>query len=414
MSRVLLILPTSTYRTRDFMVAAGRLGAEVVVASEEPSTMETLSPHGLLTFDLLDPYLSAERAASFHETRPFDAIVAVDEESAIVAAAVGERLGLAHNPPAAAARARSKHRMRRALSEAGVPSPGYQVLEAKDDPRRVAKTTSYPAVVKPVFLSGSRGVVRVDDEREFLERTAWLRDLLSTPELVKRGGEDAGRILVEDFVTGFEVAVEGILTASALSPLAIFDKPDPMDGPYFEETIYVTPSRLPLQSQQEILDVTGRAARALGLTHGAVHAELRLPMDGAPVVIEVAGRSIGGLCSRTLRFGLGVSLEELILRHALGEDVGAIERDSAASGVMMIPIPRGGGVLEEMRGLERARAIEGIVEVTMTAHVGQRLVPLPEGSSYLGFVFARAAIPIEVENALRRAHGEIELYFDGA
>ena len=189
--------------------------------------METLSPHGLLTFDLLDPTLSAERAASFHETRPFDAIVAVDEESAVVAAAVGRHLGLAHNPPAAAARARSKHRMRRALSEAGVPSPGYQVLEAKDDPRPVAKTTSYPAIVKPVFLSGSRGVVRVDDEQELLERTAWLRDLLSTPELVKRGGEDAGRILVEDFVPGFEVAVEGILTASAMSPLANFRQARP-------------------------------------------------------------------------------------------------------------------------------------------------------------------------------------------
>jgi biotin carboxylase len=403
MKRVLLILPTSTYRTRDFMEAAGRLGVEVAVASEEPSTMERLSPQGLMTLDLLDPTRAVERAASFHERWPIDAIVAVDEDSALVAAAIGRRLGLPHNPPEAAARARAKHRMRHALAEAGVPSPGYRVLEATDDPREAAKATTYPAVVKPVFLSGSRGVVRVDDERGLVERTAWLRNLLSTPELKQRGGEDAGRILIEDFVPGLEVAVEGLLTDGALRPLAVFDKPDPLDGPFFEETIYVTPSRLPSRRQDDILHVTGRAARAIGLRHGAVHAELRLPGEGAPVVIEIAGRSIGGLCSRTLRFGLGMSLEELVLRHALGEDVADIERESRASG----------GVLGEIRGLERARAVEGIVEITMTAHAGQRLVALPEASSYLGFIFARRATPAEVEGALRRAHGEIELYFEG-
>ncbi|HXV60866.1 MAG TPA: ATP-grasp domain-containing protein [Vicinamibacteria bacterium] len=407
MHRVLLLLPTSTYRSRDFLYAADRLGIEVVVASEEASTFEPLQQTRLLTIDLLDPAGAAERVSRFHALHPLSAIVPVDEESAVVAASISSRLGLPHHGSLAAERARSKHRMREALASAAVPSPRFRVASTAESPVPLGATLRYPVVLKPVFLSGSRGVVRADDVQSFSEGFQWLCELLSSPELRRRGGEQAELVLIEDFVPGVEVAVEALLTEGRLQPLALFDKPDPLDGPYFEETIYVTPSRLDQSVQEDILEVTTRAAEALGLRHGPIHAELRLPEGGRPTVIEIAGRSIGGLCSRVLRFGLGLSLEELILKHAIGEDVKGISRESRAAGVMMIPIPKR-GVLEEVTGLAAAGAVEGVSEVVITAHRGQRLIPLPEGSSYLGFIFARADMPGEAERALRDAHRRLD------
>jgi biotin carboxylase len=412
MERVLLLLPTSTYRTRDFLEAAAKVGAEVVVASEERSTMEPLRGDSLLTLDFLAPDRAADVVSAFHRRHPISAVVAVDEETAVAAATISKTLGFPHNAPESAARARLKHRMREALAASGVPQPGFRVLRTDEDGTRAADGVRYPSVLKPVFLSGSRGVVRVDDREGFLARFQWLREFLSTAEMRKHGGDDAGLILVEDYVPGAEVALEGLLSGGRLKPLALFDKPDPLEGPFFEETIYVTPSRLPEQEQRSIQDVASRATEAIGLREGPIHAELRLAPEG-PVVIEVAGRSIGGLCSRTLRFGLGMTLEELILSHALGKDVSALARESEASGVMMIPIPRA-GELAAVEGLDEARSVEGIVEVTITAHVGKELVPLPEGSSYLGFLFARSEEPETVERALREAHGKLRFYFAGA
>jgi len=408
--RVLVLLPTSTYRTRDFLNAAESLGVEVVVGSEETSTLETLQPARLLTLDFLDPMGSAARAREFHQRHPLAAVVPVDEETAVAAAAIAGALGLPHNSPESAASARLKHLMREALAAGGVAHPSFTSARADDDPRLLARGLSYPLVLKPVFLSGSRGVVRVNDRESFVERFEWLSRFLSTPEMRARGGEESQLILIEEYVDGSEVALEGLLTEGRLRPLALFDKPDPLEGPFFEETLYVTPSRLPEATQSEIARVSAEAARAMGLRHGPVHAELRLSRrhdDETPVVIEVAGRSIGGLCSRTLRFGLSISLEELILRHALGRDVEDLVREAGASGVMMIPIPKG-GTLEETRGLEQARAVPGIEEITITAHPGKTLIPLPEGSSYLGFIVARAGDPESVERALREAHARLE------
>jgi biotin carboxylase len=406
--RVLLLLPTTTYRTADFLEAAERVGVEVVVASEEPSTLERLQSDRLLTLDFLDPEGAALRVLSFHERHPLTAVVPVDEETVVVASAISEALGLPRNEPEAALRARLKHRMREALAESGVPSPGFRVTTLAADPRAFAEELSYPVVLKPVFLSGSRGVMRVDDRAGFVEGFRRLARLLSRPEIQGHGGADADTVLVEDYVPGREVAVEGILTRGTLRMLALFDKPDPLEGPYFEETIYVTPSRLDEDAKRDVVAVTAAAAAAIGLVHGPVHAELRLPQDGRPVVIEIAGRSIGGLCSRTLRFGLGISLEELLLRHALGEDVESLARESRAAGVMMIPIPRA-GVLEEVEGLDRARSVGGIEAIEITAPRGRDLVPLPEGGSYLGFIFARGAEPGEVERALREAHAHLRV-----
>jgi biotin carboxylase len=259
-------------------------------------------------------------------------------------------------------------------------------------------------VLKPLVLSASRGVIRADTETEFAAAFRRVAAILAAPDVAALGaGTD--RVLVEGFVPGAEVALEGLLRDGALDTLALFDKPDPLDGPFFEETIYVTPSRLPEAVQAAIRDATARAARALGLRDGPVHAELRLNAEG-PWLIEIAARSIGGLCSRTLRFGTGMALEEIILRQALDLPMARPERERAAAGVMMIPIPRG-GVLEAVDGLEAARATTGIADVTIAAHRGQEIVPLPEGSRYLGFIFSRAATPAEAEARLRCAHARL-------
>jgi biotin carboxylase len=295
--------------------------------------------------------------------------------------------------------------MRTLLRGDGVPVPPYALRSFDDDPVVEARRTAFPCVVKPLMLSASRGVIRADGEAQFVGAVRRLERILRTPEAAA-DGEAARQVLVEGFIPGREVALEGLLVKGDLHVLALFDKPDPLDGPFFEETIYVTPSRLPSTVQAEIAACTARAAQALGLRDGPVHAELRVNRHG-PSVIEIAARSIGGLCSRTLRFGTGLSLEELILRQALGMEIHSLERERRAVGVMMIPIPRA-GVLKEVRGQTEARAVAGIDEVAITAHPGQDLVPLPEGASYPGFIFARAESPERVEAALREAHRRLE------
>ena len=403
---MLLLLPTTSYRTPDFLAAASRLGLDVAVASEEASTMERLNPSGLLTLDFAHLTTCADRVAAFSASTPVDAVVGVDERTVIAAAAIAERLGLPHNPVASVAAAGNKAVMRRRLHEAGARSPGHLLFSADDDPGAASLEVGYPCVLKPTFLAASRGVIRADDPSQFVKSWERILGILREPAVAERGGAAAMEILVEDFVPGEEVALEGLLIGGLLRVLAFFDKPDPLDGPFFEETIYVTPSRHPTGIQEACASATRAAAQALGLRMGPVHAEIRV--DGQRVtVIEVAARSIGGLCSRTLRFGTGMSLEELILRHALGLEIPGSERDAAAAGVMMIPIP-GPGILQEVRGLAEARAVPGIEEVTISAHVGSRLVPLPEGDRYLGFIFSRAATPEMAEAALRAAHERLE------
>jgi biotin carboxylase len=409
MPRLLLLLPNTTYRTADFLAAAGRLGVNVTVATDEPSAVEALNPDGLVSLDFRDPEGAARRAAEIARTRPFDAVVGVDDDSAVAAAAVARALGLKQNSLPASAAARNKAQMRARLALARVPVPLFRLYRRSEtDPARAAAETEYPCVLKPTFLAASRGVIRADDPEAFVAAWERIGRILDQPDVASRGGEAAGEILVEGFVAGREVALEGMLDGGRLTVLALFDKPDPLDGPFFEETIYVTPSRLPGEVQSAIARVVSRGASALGLTEGPVHAELRVN-DGGAVVIEVAARSIGGLCSRTLTFGTGMSLEEVILRHALGMPADA-PRESAAAGVLMLPIPRA-GAFDRVDGLEKARRVPGIVEATITMRPGQRLVPLPEGSRYLGFVFSRADSPAEAERALREAHAKLTVVY---
>jgi biotin carboxylase len=411
MPRVLLLLPTTTYRTKAYIDAALKLGVEVVAASEISSSLEARNPENLLTLDFFYPQKAAQQAATYARQFPVDAVIAVDEDTAVVGGFIAEALGLQQNSPASVQAAKNKHLMRLLLHQANVRAPRFWHFTLDDEATKIARNVLYPCVLKPVFLSTSRGVMRVDNQAEFVQAFHRLENLLQLPHLARKGGAAKRDILVEEFIPGFEVAVEGLLTDGGLRALAIFDKPDPLDGPFFEETIYVTPSRLPVTVQQEIIETTQAATAAMGLTKGAIHAELRLNEAGA-WVIEVAARAIGGLCSRTLRFGdQKVSLEELILRHAIGLEVSTLERRDEAAGVMMIPIPQA-GILREVRGLEEAKRIAHIEDLIITAHLTQELLPPPEGASYLGFIFSRAETPEAAETALREAHKKLEFVIE--
>ena len=403
--RLLLLVPTTTYRTEDFVEAARRLDVELVVAAERPNTLAAVLPDHLLTLPFADPAAAAALMRDYARTRPVAAVVPVDDATTVVGAAIGQALGLRANALAAVSATRDKQVMREALARGGVRQPGFVVFSITADPEGVAARARYPCVLKPLVLSASRGVIRADTPAQFVAAWSRIGAILAEPE-VRALGAGASSILVEDFVPGVEVSLEGMLTEGDLATLAIFDKPDPLDGPFFEETIYVTPSRLPESAQKAVAECAGRAARALGLSDGPIHAELRIN-DGGPWLIELAARSIGGLCSRTLRFGTGMSLEEIILRHALGWPIASLERERPAAGVMMIPIPRG-GILDDVRGLEAARAVGGIEDVIISIPKGHPVVALPEGSRYLGFIFSRAAAPAEAEATLRRAHALLD------
>ena len=401
--RVLLLLPTSTYRAPDFVAAAAALGVEVVVGSEQAQAMAAAMGDRALVVPLSDPAGAADAIEALHRRSPVSAVVAVDEQGVVAAATAAERLGLRSNPPAAVAATRDKAAMRVAMGAAGLAQPPHRLLGPADDPGAAADAVGLPCVVKATSLSGSRGVIRVDARSEVAAVAARVRAIAADA-----GAPPDAPVVLEAFVPGVEVAVEALLDRGRLHVLATFDKPDPLDGPYFEETIYVTPSRHPAGVVAALHATVGSAAAALGLVEGPIHAEARITPDGEVVVLEVAARSIGGLCARTLRFGAGISLEEVILRHALDLPIDDLDRERSAAGVLMVPIPRS-GTLREVRGVERARAVDGVAGVEITVRAGRPVQALPEGDRYLGFVFARGEDPAAVEASLRAAHEALDV-----
>lgn len=387
----------ATYRAGAFLSAARSLGLEVVVGIDLPETLSEYW-HVPLGLDFNDPASSLQTILEYAREQPLAAILSVDDSASELAARASAALGLSHNSPRSAEAARDKLLMRTLMAQGGAPCPVFRAFRLSENPRQIAEQVSYPCVLKPLRLSGSRGVIRANDPLEFCAAFARVKRLL----LSEGNSEHESSLLVEDFLPGCEVALEGLLTSGDLKVLALFDKPDPLDGPFFEETIYVTPSRLPRQTQEEIARCVELAATSLGLREGPVHAELRVNERG-PWMLEIAGRSIGGLCSTILEFGAGMCLEELILRHAIGEEIGDIQRKQQAAGVMMIPIPTA-GLLKGVRGVEEAQSVPLISGIEITAKLNNSLVPLPEGASYLGFIFARGSTPTAVEAAIRQAH----------
>ena len=404
--RILLLLPTKTYRAKAFLSAASQLGVAVAIGSDQPQTLSELSPRKSLVINFSKPENATEEIVAFAQTHPIDAVVGVDDDTTILVSMVSEALSLPHNSVESARTTRSKYQMRKVLQMGDVPSPRFELISISANPAEIARGVSFPCVLKPLSLSASRGVIRANDPKEFVAAFQRIVRILGSADVKSRKDAGAQQILVEDFIPGIEVALEGILIRGRLKVLAIFDKPDPLDGPFFEETLYITPSRLSVEVQNEIIACTSRTADVLDLREGPVHAELRVNDDGA-WIIEIAARSIGGLCARTLRFGTGISLEELIIRHAIGLEVDSLQRERQPAGVMMIPIPKA-GILREVRGKTDAGQVQGIEEVTISIPIGQEVFPLPEGASYLGFIFARGGTPDSVEASLREAHHRLE------
>ena len=403
MKRVLLLLPTTGYRNNDFLAAAKKLGVEIVAAANYCHQLAPswgLAPIMALHFDR--PEQAADTVLR-EIGGNLDAVLAVDDSGVELAALLSERLGLPGNPAHAVRRVRDKLAFRRLLREREFLCPEFHHLPTGEDPRKLFPELKFPVVVKARRLSGSRGVIRADNSEELMRAVNWVRAIQSRAD---RDAQDLG-LIMENFIPGSEYALEGSLERGELTTLALFDKPDPMDGPYFEETLYITPSRLPEALQDCIHEDVARACRVAGLAAGPVHAEVRVNDQGV-WILEVAARSIGGLCARVLTHSLGMSLEELILRQVLAEEPLAIAGEGGAAGVMMIPIPRR-GIYHGLEGLAAAQSVPGVTGVSITAEPGQIIAPPPDGASYLGFIFARAASPADAEMALRIAHRRLHL-----
>jgi biotin carboxylase len=404
--RVLLVAATTGYQTRAFADAGARLGYEMQLATDHcPRLGDPWGDHAI-PVKFHHPEAGAEAiAAAVAASGPFDGIVAVGDQPAYLAALAARRLGLPCSAPEAVLACRNKYLARERFQAAGLNVPAYYRIPTQEDPAGAAAGARYPCVLKPLGLSGSRGVIRADNPRQFAEAFHRIKDILASPDILRRHEDQDRFIQVEEYIDGSEFALEGLLSHGRFETIALFDKPDPLTGPFFEETLYVTPSRSPLSVQAAIVETARRATAALGLTHGPVHAEMRVNQSGV-WMLEVAARPIGGLCAQALRFESGLSLEEVVLQHAAGDPIRTLRLSPPARGVMMIPIPEA-GVYSGLEGLDAALGTPCVENVVITAKEGQALIPLPEGASYLGFIFAAGDTPEQVERALRNAHARL-------
>lgn len=414
LTRILLLSSATGYQTRSFGDAAKRLGVELVFGLDRCRGLEDPWGDRSLVVRYYDDDRSLDAIVSASAEGPLAGVIALGDRPTVLAARAAERLGLPFHPPSAARAARNKLETRRCLASAGLPVPSFTCVPVDADPSDLAIHQAYPCVIKPLALSGSRGVMRVDDAAALVRAFVRLRHILDGPDVRSLKDPAHRQVLIEGFIPGAEFALEGLMEDGTLRTLAVFEKPDPLDGPFFEETVYLTPPRIADTACARIVEGVAAAAAAIGLRQGPIHAECRVN-DAGVFVLEVAARPIGGLCARALRFtrgdGPAIAFEELLLRVAAGERVEGWQREACASGVMMIPIPRA-GVYRGVEGIAAATAVEGIDEVLVTATPDQHLVPLPEGASYLGFIFARAGAPDAALKALRAAHGALRFRID--
>ena len=407
--RALLVAATTGYQVRSFDEAAARLGVELVLATDRCDRLDDPWRDGAVPIRFHDEDASVRAIVGAAAGAPIEGVLAVGDRPARIGALAAHALGLRGHPPEAVRTAGHKLKTRTRLRTAGLRTPWFRSFPVDGDDRALLEGVAYPCVVKPLGLAASRGVIRADTPAELVAAADRLRRLLAGPDVRALRDPAGGAMVVEAYLPGREVAVEAVVTDGVLQMFAIFDKPDPLDGPFFEETIYVTPDRLSAEERREVVRQVDAAVRAIGLTYGPVHAECRLGPRGV-VVLEVAARPIGGLCSRILRFdgpdGGGRSLEEVLLRHALGESTGAYRVRREAAAVMMIPVP-GAGICREIDGLDAARSTPLVEDVVIVTKPGQRLVPWPEGASYPGFIFARGRTPDDVVSAVRSAHEKL-------
>ncbi len=409
--RVLLLATTTGYQTRMFTEAAAAQGIEIVYATDRCEHLDDPWRDGAIPVRFHEEWRSVDAVLKALESRPVSGVLVVGDRPSVMAAHVARLLNLPGHPPEAAVMARDKRLSRERLRAAGLPVPEFFAVPAASDPTTLLSRLAFPVVIKPTVLAASRGVIRADDALSFVTAFARVQRLLASSEVRDLHDPESDVIQIESYIPGTEYALEGVLEHGRLRTLAIFDKPDPLEGPFFEESIYVTPSRTGAGIQQQISETVAAASRAMGLYHGPVHAECRVN-DRGVYVLEVAARPIGGLCAKALRFETpgepAIGFEQLLLRFAMGEPVGEWQREPAASAVMMIPIPRS-GVFRGVTGVDAARAVAGIDDIVITAKADQHLVALPEGASYLGFIFAHAPTADAAEQAVRAAHGRLQV-----
>lgn len=401
MPSVLLVAATTGYQTRSFAAAANRLGVEVILATDRCHILEDPWKDHAIPVRFEDPATASHILSDLS----VDGVIAVADRPTQIAALTAQKLGLPWHPPDAVAACRDKHRMRELFAAAGLPVPENFRVPLHSDPREGAGRAAFPCILKPLGLSASRGVIRANNEDEFIAAFHRIRRILEQPEIRQTHEAVNESIQIERYIEGREFALEGLMTRGELEVLTIFDKPDPLQGPFFEETIYVTPSRESDEIQYAIVETTRKAVRALGLCHGPVHAEMRVNAAGV-WMLEIAARPIGGLCARALRFNGGLTLEELVVLHAIGKMPANLALASPALGVMMIPVPRA-GIFESVSGVDEALRTPGVDDVVITAKPGQKLLPLPEGAGYTGFIFASGREPASVERSLRTAHSRL-------
>jgi len=394
--RLLLIAQPQSYRIPAYLRAAEKLGLNTIIASEGKYSLIT-EVHNGLHIDLDDVSASTHVILTEAERQPFAGVLGCDDSTVELAASVASHLGLPHNPPSAAIISRRKDLARQRLAESQCSAPKHLLIDLHAPLEGQVSTMSWPAVLKPINMSASRGVIRVESQVDFAaacERIAKITNESTDPF-------ERSHLLVEQYIDGIEVAFEGYLYDAQLQVLAIFDKPDPLVGPYFQETIYVTPSTLDKVIQHRIKRRVAEACHAFGLTTGPVHAELRIDHEDA-WIIEVASRTIGGDCGRSLDNGLDMSIEEMAISLAIGKKL-TTGQVTEATGVMMIPILTS-GLLRRVEGLEEARRVPGIDKVDIVLPYGHELVPLPEGNQYLGYIFAHGEESETVTQSLREAY----------
>jgi biotin carboxylase len=407
--RLLLLASKMGYQTRSFAEAARRLGVEVVIGSDRCHQLDDPWSDGAVPLHFEQPEAAARQLLDAVQGRAVSGILALGDRQTATASHAARLLGLRYNSPESVENCRSKLRQRQVLHAASLPVPPFFDFHVSEAMETVLARATFPCVLKPLRLSASQGVIRVNDPAEFRTGAARIAKLLASAEVQVTREPELDRILVENYIPGAEVALEGLLAGGELRVLALFDKPDPLEGPYFEESIYTTPSRLSADAQARICECAEQTVRAMGLSEGPVHAEFRVNQAG-PWVLEASPRPIGGLCSRVLRFGPErIPLEELLVRHAVGLPGADLQRESPAAGVMMIPVPSS-GVLDDVAGKDEAAAVPGIEEIHITARLYDFIAAWPEGSAYLGFIFARAESPTELEAALRRAHAALRFH----
>ncbi|MEN8761175.1 MAG: ATP-grasp domain-containing protein [Thiogranum sp.] len=399
MTRLLLVAQPGSYRIAPYLSAAKRMGLEVLVASRgEYSLISEL--HDGLHIDLDDFESALANILRAARKIPFTGILGSDDSTVELAASAAQRLGLPHNPPVAARLSRRKDLARARLALAGCPVPAHCLIGLDRSLQRQMAGLPWPCVIKPLHLSASRGVIRADKPAEFIAACERIKNIIADSD----DEFERTHLLVEDYIDGVEVAYEGYLHNGELTTLALFDKPDPMQGPYFEETIYVTPSQLDEATQLRIKRRVAQACAAYGLSTGPVHAELRINKQDA-WLLEVAARTIGGDCARTLDQGTDFNLEELTIALATGKPI-STQPPAEARGVMMIPIKQA-GILRRVEGISAARKVANIEKVDIIIRDGNELIPLPEGNQYPGYIFARGNTSSDVVRALRDAHAHL-------